>query len=71
MIQKNGQCTLMIDDVIDSSWILEISGFHFHLFSLPSRLEDMTENEMGKTSGSLGERKETSDTSAYEPPWII
>lgn len=58
----------MIDDVIDSLCRLEINGFHCHLFSLPSHLKDMTENEMGETKGRLRERKEKSETSTYEPP---
>lgn len=41
----------MIDDVIDSLWTLKINGFHFYFFPLPSLLEDLAENEMGKASG--------------------
>lgn len=71
MIQKSSQYTLMIDDVIDSLRILKIDGFHFNIFSLPSLPEDLTENEMGKMSGRWRERKEKSDLSVDEPPWII
>lgn len=57
MIQKNGWYTLMIDGVIDALWVLEISGFHFHLSSLPLLLEDLTENEMVKWQAEWKEGK--------------
>lgn len=50
MIQKNGQNSIMIDDVMDSLWTMKINGFHFSFFPLPSLLEDLAENEMGKAS---------------------
>lgn len=61
----------MIDGVIDAWWILEINGFHFHFFSLPPLLEDLTENEMDKMAGGVRARKEKVNLSTGWASWII
>lgn len=59
MIQKNGQTVYRLMMWLISLWILEINGFHFHLFPLPLLEEDSTGNEMGKKAVRLtGRRKD-------------
>lgn len=58
--------SIMVNDGIDSLWILDIDGSHFHLFSLPL-LKDLTESEMGKKAGrERGGREEKADPATDE-----